>query len=327
MRSRFVWWGVDEVNDRQFLLAAKVFFATQAFAGVLWWILVFASPPVRTATLGTWNPTVLVGPDLLLFVGASGAAALTGRWRFGLVVSLWSVVMLVGLIVQGSTGEPPGWGVVAMFGACFGSVLGTLVLWKKRFPSELFLVGPLRFQEASQRTLLQQLLRSLRYTLVFWFTFLVAAPFILVVSENWLGIQMAFLATATMLTPIGLILLVAGSALGLWSCFTMALTGDGTPLPYDTARKLVISGPYRWVRNPMAVAGVTQTIGIGFILGSWTVLIGAAVGGALWHAIVRPPEEKDLLVRFGVDYEDYCAQVRCWVPKLSKLHRSSKQQN
>lgn len=48
----------------------------------------------------------------------------------------------------------------------------------------------------------------------------------------------------------GALAMIAASALGLWSGATMAL-----PLPSATARKLVIAGPYRYVRNPMAVPG------------------------------------------------------------------------
>ena len=40
----------------------------------------------------------------------------------------------------------------------------------------------------------------------------------------------------------------------------MAVTGRGTPLPFDAARDLVVSGPYRLVRNPMVVAGLTQSL-------------------------------------------------------------------
>jgi len=57
----------------------------------------------------------------------------------------------------------------------------------------------------------------------------------------------------------------------------MAVLGNGTPLPAATARRLVIGGPYRFVRNPMAVAGLVQTVGVGLWTGSWTtVFVGFA---------------------------------------------------
>jgi protein-S-isoprenylcysteine O-methyltransferase Ste14 len=107
---------------------------------------------------------------------------------------------------------------------------------------------------------------------------------------------------------------VLASALGLWSCVTMALRGEGTPLPAETARRLVVAGPYRWVRNPMAVAGGLQTATVGLVTGSWLVIVIAVVGALAWHTLIRPAEEADLASRFGDPYERYRSAVRCWIP-------------
>lgn len=101
---------------------------------------------------------------------------------------------------------------------------------------------------------------------------------------------------------------------GLWSCVTMALRGRGTPLPAETARELVVAGPYRWVRNPMALAGAAQTAGVGLWTGSWVVIALAAAGGVVWNALIRPVEEADLAARFGPAYDSYRREVRCWIP-------------
>lgn len=52
--------------------------------------------------------------------------------------------------------------------------------------------------------------------------------------------------------------------------------------------ELVIAGPYRWVRNPMAVAGVAQAASVGLILGSWLVVVYAVGGALLWNVGIRP---------------------------------------
>jgi protein-S-isoprenylcysteine O-methyltransferase Ste14 len=49
----------------------------------------------------------------------------------------------------------------------------------------------------------------------------------------------------------GIVVGVAGGALALWCILTFAVVGRGTPAPFDPPRKLVIRGPYRYVRNPM----------------------------------------------------------------------------
>ena len=94
----------------------------------------------------------------------------------------------------------------------------------------------------------------------------------------------------------------------------MAYYGQGTPLPLDTARKMVIKGPYAYVRNPMAIAGLSQGIGVALIFGSFWTIIYVLLGGLLWQFFVRPVEEQDLLDRFGADFEQYRQKVRIWIP-------------
>lgn len=107
---------------------------------------------------------------------------------------------------------------------------------------------------------------------------------------------------------------VLASLLGLSSGMTMAINGEGTPLPLDCTKKLVVRGPYRYVRNPMAIAGLVQGTAVGIWLGSWSILLYVLVGMFLWDRIVRPIEEFDLQQRFGDKFEDYQKKVRCWVP-------------
>lgn len=98
----------------------------------------------------------------------------------------------------------------------------------------------------------------------------------------------------------------------------MALTGKGTPLPMDSARELVIAGPYAYIRNPMAVAGLVQGMAVGVALGSCAVLLYVAIGIFAWNCIVRHREEADLLNRFGEAYRHYKQNVYCWIPRLTK---------
>lgn len=114
---------------------------------------------------------------------------------------------------------------------------------------------------------------------------------------------------------LGAVIFAAGSALGLYSAWVMATAGQGTPVPFDAARELVVRGPYRFVRNPMAVSAIVQTIGVAAAYGSAATL-GLALGGAvLWHVGIRPSEERFLVARFGEPYKAYRAAVRCWVPR------------
>lgn len=111
-------------------------------------------------------------------------------------------------------------------------------------------------------------------------------------------------------------LFVAASALGLASSFFVVRDGRGTPLPLDQTNALVVTGPYRYVRNPMAIAGIAQGVAVGMYFQSLPIVVYAALGAVLWHTVVRPAEERDLAARFGAAYLAYRARVRCWVPTV-----------
>jgi len=123
-------------------------------------------------------------------------------------------------------------------------------------------------------------------------------------------------APSTAWTVASVALFAVASALGLASGFVFVRDGRGTPLPLDQTNALVVTGPYRYVRNPMAIAGIAQGVAIGMCFQSLPIVAYAAVGAVLWHAVVRPAEERDLAARFGAAYLAYRARVRCWVPTV-----------
>ncbi len=92
-------------------------------------------------------------------------------------------------------------------------------------------------------------------------------------------------------------------------------TVAGPPLPLDQTNTLVVTGPYRFVRNPMAIAGISQGLAIALIFQSLAVLIYSLLGGLIWHFVVRPIEEADMERRFGESYLEYREAVSCWIPK------------
>jgi protein-S-isoprenylcysteine O-methyltransferase Ste14 len=114
--------------------------------------------------------------------------------------------------------------------------------------------------------------------------------------------------------PIGVSLFGAASALGVASAWVMATVGHGTPIPFDAARELVVEGPYRLVRNPMAIAGVGQALGVALWTRSLSTLAIPLAGALVWQLLLRPPEERFLTERFGSSYLAYQREVRCWLP-------------
>ena len=200
-----------------------------------------------------------------------------------------------------------------MIAAAVCSVLAATVLIAGKIPSRLLLFGPFAFRVAKPAGKGAHLGRTITQMLGFWGTFLLVAPVLIVwVEDRW---QLR-LDLPVWVRMCGLALLLSASALGVWSATSMATRGDGTPLPSATASRLVIAGPYRFVRNPMAVAGIAQAIAIGLMLGSWLVVLYALSGSLLWNWVVRPLEEADLEARFGEEFDAYRDRVSCWVPRL-----------
>jgi len=115
----------------------------------------------------------------------------------------------------------------------------------------------------------------------------------------------------------GVLLFLFFSAIGIYSAYSMVKIGQGTPLPLDQTQKLVTKGLYKYVRNPMAIAGIGQGISISIFCWSIPILIYSLLGALLWQFVVRPIEEKDMIQRFGKEYEDYQKKVSCWIPKFT----------
>ena len=292
---------------------AARYFAVQAAAGAAWWIAVFVNDDVRRLTLGGWNPVVIAAVDIPLFVIASAITAGTGRALWALLTATWTVAVTVALTGYAVATREAGWGALLMAFAAGGTVLATMVIARGSVPVGWFFLGPFSFRPAPDRGRLSNLLHSLGQLVVFWTAFFAVVPSAISWAERRLRLD-APLLDAPLFMRCGVAVFVLGSAMGLWSCIAMAIHGEGTPLPVATARELVTAGPYRFVRNPMAVAGAAQTVGAGLYLGSWMVVLSALVGAVLWNAFIRPAEEADLRARFGLAYDAYRQRARCWIP-------------
>jgi protein-S-isoprenylcysteine O-methyltransferase Ste14 len=168
-------------------------------------------------------------------------------------------------------------------------------------------------REAAPATAARNVAKTLAQTVVFWAVFLFVVPLLIVRLEGRFVGGLSFASPAGRIA--GSVGFVLAGALGLWSGATMAVVGRGTPLPSDCARTLVIAGPYRWVRNPMAIAGLAQGACVGVYLGSPLTLGYVLAGALIWDHFVRRWEEADLAARFGEPYRRYQHAVRCWIPR------------
>ena len=113
----------------------------------------------------------------------------------------------------------------------------------------------------------------------------------------------------------GAALITAGTAALLHAFARFALQGLGTPAPIAPTERLVITGLYRYVRNPMYLAVASTILGQWLLLGRPVLLAYAIVFGAIVYAFVRGYEEPTLRARYGEEYERYRAAVPGWWPR------------
>jgi protein-S-isoprenylcysteine O-methyltransferase Ste14 len=113
----------------------------------------------------------------------------------------------------------------------------------------------------------------------------------------------------------GVIPMALGVGCYFWCAWGFTFAGGGTPAPIAPPKNLVISGPYRYVRNPMYVGVEFLIVGEAIFFGSWRLLEYAAVVGVGFCLFVLLYEEWALRKKFGAAYEEYCKTVPRWIPK------------
>jgi protein-S-isoprenylcysteine O-methyltransferase Ste14 len=115
---------------------------------------------------------------------------------------------------------------------------------------------------------------------------------------------------------VGLLGIALGVFVLLDSFLRFVLDGLGTPAPIAPPETLVVTGWYRFVRNPMYVAILALVFGQAVFFASPGVF---AYGCVVWicvHAFVVMHEEPTLRQKFGATYDTYCVHVGRWWPHL-----------
>jgi protein-S-isoprenylcysteine O-methyltransferase Ste14 len=111
--------------------------------------------------------------------------------------------------------------------------------------------------------------------------------------------------------------LLIAAALPVFAAFLVRFVreGIGTPAPVAPTERLVVGGPFQYVRNPGYVSVIALLLGQALCFGS-LVLLGYAMLVALgFHAFVVLNEEPTLRRRFGAEYDAYCRRVPRWLPR------------
>ncbi|MFQ5582276.1 MAG: methyltransferase family protein [Mariprofundaceae bacterium] len=107
-----------------------------------------------------------------------------------------------------------------------------------------------------------------------------------------------------------------GMAMAVWTVRLFLTFGEGTPAPWNPPQRLVVRGPYRYVRNPMISSVLAMLLAEALMFQSLPLAAWMAIFFGL-NAVYFPlVEEKGLEKRFGDDYREYKAHVPRWIPRL-----------
>jgi len=159
--------------------------------------------------------------------------------------------------------------------------------------------------------------KSVLNAFVFFAVFLVALP--------WLAgsiVERCLPVPALPARVLGVVLFAGG--LVLWgTCLDVfSRRGRGTPFPLDAPARLVTTGPYAYLRNPIMAGELAAIWGEAFYFRRLGLFVYAALLTAAAHLLVILVEEPELRQRFGEDYRAYCARVPRWLPRLQLGGRS-----
>ncbi len=114
----------------------------------------------------------------------------------------------------------------------------------------------------------------------------------------------------------GIFFMIIGLILLIWCISLFFSSGNGTLMPISKleTQKLVIKGPYRYIRHPMILGVIIILLGESVLFGSWW-LLGFSIFFFILNLIYLPlVEEKGLEKRFGDEYLQYKAKVHGWLP-------------
>jgi protein-S-isoprenylcysteine O-methyltransferase Ste14 len=115
---------------------------------------------------------------------------------------------------------------------------------------------------------------------------------------------------------LGLAPILLGVVIYIFCSGCFLLVGKGSPILFTPTKKLVVKGLYRFVRNPLYIAGVLVLVGEAILFQSIGIFIYClAVLGFM--IVIVFMEETLLSEKYGDRYEKYCKSVPRWIPRLT----------
>ncbi len=113
---------------------------------------------------------------------------------------------------------------------------------------------------------------------------------------------------------VGGILLIVGLYFAFWSIGDQLLLARGTPLPVMATQSLLVSGPFKYCRNPMSFGAISLYLGISILAQSISSILIVCLFTALLLTYIKKVEERELEARFGQAYLAYKAATPFIIP-------------
>lgn len=115
---------------------------------------------------------------------------------------------------------------------------------------------------------------------------------------------------------LGMLMILSGLAFIVYLVFVFKVVGKGSPVITEGAKKLIIKGPYQYVRNPMYLTHLWIWLAMFVIFGDVLLILYLLLGWLTLHVFVTKWEEPQLKEKFGREYDEYVKKIPRWIPKL-----------
>ncbi len=115
---------------------------------------------------------------------------------------------------------------------------------------------------------------------------------------SWLFLPFILLSVHKFPDLNGLVVLFAGAALRMWASGHL-----------DKEGRLSVTGPYRFSRNPLYLGSILIAIAVPISQGLWILATLLGLISFFVHLPIIQAEEAVLRVKFGGEYQEYCARV------------------
>ena len=123
--------------------------------------------------------------------------------------------------------------------------------------------------------------------------------------------------------PLSIPVVAVGIAVTAWSAFHF-LKVKGTPVPFNPPPQVVKTGPYQYARNPMLTGVFLFLLGIGLGVNSVSLVFFFTPLFVLINVLeLKHIEEPELVTRLGDEYIEYRRETPMFLPRFRARAKSN----